>query len=65
MIGLLDYGFSSPQRMPNDEISEVSVLQRNGPQEHRLFLGPNPKGHSAIVFDGYSWHGVPSMYIFK
>jgi len=67
MIGFLNYGLGCTQGVPNDEIRQVGVLQRYRPQEHRFFRGPNPQGHSAIVFDRYSWHGrIPSsLYTFK
>jgi enoyl-CoA hydratase/carnithine racemase len=64
-LGLLPGG-GGTQRVAYDEIRQIGVLQRHRPQEHRFFLGPNPQGHPAIVFDRYSWHGRPSIvYIFK
>ena len=51
MIGSLDDGFGGAQCVLNDEIRQVGVLQGDGPQEYRFFLGPNPQRHSAIVFD--------------
>jgi len=51
MVGFLNHGPRSQQRVPNDEISQIGVLERHRPQEDRLFLGPNPQGHPAIVFN--------------
>jgi hypothetical protein len=62
MIRLVDDGLGGPHSVMNDKIRKVSVLQRHGTHEQRFFLGPNPQGHPAIVFDGYSRHG---MYTFK
>ncbi len=39
MFGFLDDGLGGTQRVPNDEIRQVGVLQRHRPQEHRFFLG--------------------------
>ncbi|HEY1206583.1 MAG TPA: hypothetical protein VGF05_17960 [Bryobacteraceae bacterium] len=66
-IGFLDDILGGTQRVPNDEFRQVGVLQRHRPQEQRLFLGSNPQGHPAIVFDRYSRHGKtsPFLYAFK
>jgi hypothetical protein len=66
MLGLRDDGLGGAQSVPKHEIREVGVLERNGPKERRLFLGANPQGHPAIVFDRYSGHWEPPlMYAFK
>jgi hypothetical protein len=51
MIGFLDDGLGRTQCVPNDEIRQVGVVQRHRPHKKRFFLGPNPQGHPAIVFD--------------
>jgi hypothetical protein len=50
-----------------DKIRQISVIKRHRPQEQSFFLGPNPQGHSAVVFDRYSGHGWAAfrLYAFK
>ena len=62
MIRLLDDGLGGTQGVTNDKIRQVSVVQGHCTQEQRFFLGPNPQGHPAVIFDGYSGHG---LYTFK
>jgi hypothetical protein len=57
MIRLLNDGFGGTQGMMEDKIRQVSVLQRYRAHEQRFFLGANPQGHSAVVFNRYSRHG--------
>src|SRR5438034_9393144 len=64
MLGLLDDRFSAAQSVLQDEIREVSIFERRRPQEHRLFLSPNPHGHSLIIFYCYSWHGESPSFHF-
>jgi hypothetical protein len=61
VICRFDDGFGRKQGVAKDKIRQVRVSQGYGAQEKRLFLGSNPQGHPAIVFDSYSWH----MYTFK
>jgi hypothetical protein len=61
MIRLFDDSLGGKQGVTKDKIRQVGVAQRHGAQEKRLFLGPNPQGHPAIVFNRYSRH----MYTFK
>ena len=66
MIRLLDHGLGGTQGVMKDKIRQVGVLERHRTHEQRFFLGPNPQGHPAIVFNGYSRHDVhASMYTFK
>ena len=57
MICFLYDVLGGAQCVPKDEIRQVGVFQRHSPQESRFFLGPNPQGHPAIVFDRSSRHG--------
>lgn len=61
VIRRCDDGLGGKQGVAKDKIGQVRVSQRHGAQEKRLFLGPNPQGHPAIVFDRYSRHA----YTFK
>jgi len=65
MVRLLDDRFGGAHGVMNDEIRQVSVLQRHRAQEQRFFFSPNPKRHPAVVFNRYSRHGGFSMYTFK
>src|SRR5215469_9345143 len=62
MLCFLDHCLGATQSMPQDEIRKVSIFERRRPQEHRLFLGPNPHGHSVIVFYCYPWHGGSALF---
>jgi hypothetical protein len=68
MIRFLDNGLGSKQGVTKDKIRQVSMVQRHGTQEQRFFLGPNPQGQAAVVFDRYSRHGNDPpgiVYTFK
>jgi hypothetical protein len=68
MIGLLDNGAGGMQGVTNDKIRQVSVVERHRTQKQRFFLGSNPQGHPAVIFNCYSRHGRHSfaiMYVFK
>jgi hypothetical protein len=58
MLGLLDHVFCGAQGVAEDEIGEIGVLERHGPQQQRLFLGTNAQGHLVIVFDSDPGHGA-------
>lgn len=65
MIRFLNDGFRGPQCVPKHKLRQVSVPQRYRSQQQRFFLGPNPQGHAAVVFDRYPWHVSPHLYTFK
>ncbi len=66
MIRLFDDSLCGTQRVVEDKIRQVGMLQRHRTQEQRFFLGSNPQGHPAVVFYGHSRHGSDSsMYAFK
>ena len=66
MIRLLDNSSGSAQRMMEDKIRQVSVLQRSGTHEQGLFLGSNSHRHPAVVFYCHSRHCFDSpVYLFK
>jgi hypothetical protein len=63
-IRLLDYRPGGFDCVPNHEIRQIGVLQRYGTQKQRFFLGSNPQGHPAVVFNRYSRPGC-EMYAFN
>jgi hypothetical protein len=68
MICLFKDGFGCSQGVPEDKISQVSVVDRHCSQKQSFFLGSNPQRHPTIVFYRYSRHGSNSsvmLYIFK
>jgi hypothetical protein len=67
LIRLPDDGLRGKQGVTKDEIRQIGVVQRHRAQEQRFFLGPNPQGHPAVVFNRYSGHDRPLsvMYTFK
>jgi hypothetical protein len=65
MISLLNHGLGGTQGVTEDKIRQVRVLQRYCPQKQGLFFCANAEGHTAVIFDRYSWHdGIP-VYTFK
>jgi hypothetical protein len=68
MVRLLDDGLGGTQSVTKDKIRQVGVVQRHGTQKQRFLFGPDPQGHSTVVFNRYSWHSSGSsqiMYTFK
>jgi hypothetical protein len=68
MIRLLNDGLGGKQGVTKDKIRQVGVVQRHRPQQQRFFLGPNPQGHPAVLYNCSSRHGSDSsqfMYTFK
>ena len=61
MIGSLDDCLGGTQRMTEDKIREIRVIERHCAQEQCFFLGPDPQGHSTIVFDRYSRHACVAL----
>jgi hypothetical protein len=65
MIGLIDDSPGGAQGVTKDKIREVGMVQRHRTQEERFFLGPNPQGHPAVVFNRYSRHGnAPLIFMY-
>ncbi len=66
MVRLLNDGFCGAHGVVYYKVRQVGVFQRHRTHEQRFFLGPNAKGHPAVVFYGYSRHTRDfSMYAFK
>jgi hypothetical protein len=68
MIRLIDHSLGGKQGVTKDKIRQVRAIQGHRAQEQRFFLGANPQGHPAIVFNRSSWHGSdsrPILYTFK
>jgi hypothetical protein len=63
MIRLLDGGLGGTQGVTKDKIRQIGVAQRHRTQEQRFFLGSNPQGHPAVVFNRYSRHDRGSSMI--
>ena len=51
MIRFLNDRLGGTQGVAKDKIRQVGTTQRHRAQEQRFFLGPNPEGHPAIVFN--------------
>jgi hypothetical protein len=62
MIRLLDDGLGGKQGVTKDKVRYVSVVQSHGAHEHSFFLGSNPQGHPAVVFNGSSRHVSNPQY---
>lgn len=64
MLRFRDDVFRGGDRLPDNEIRQVCLLQSHGPQQERLFCRANPQRHTVVILDCNSWHDlIPRWHI--